>query len=224
MVKKKRCIITFCAHNDDQIIGAGGTIKKYVDSGIKAYTYIFSYGEMSHPHLKPEVIAKTRKKESIRASKVLGDKVNYLGLKEGKFIEQCNIDKIKKIINKHKPEKIFIHSPDDPHPDHRAVFKIMTKLLNNIKYKGNLYCFDVWNIFSFRTRSYPKLFIDISETFNDKVNSFNMHKSQFMAKILIGWSIYTKAIIHGWNNHCKYAELFHRIEINKDNNYIKNGK
>lgn len=222
MAKKKRSIITFCAHNDDQLIGAGGTIKKYANQGIKAYTYLFSYGEMSHPHLKPEIIAKTREKESLRAAKILGDDISYLGLKEGTFLETCDIAKIKKIILSHKPEKIFTHSPDDPHPDHRAVFKIIKQVLHDMNYKGDLYSFNVWNITSVTTREYPKLFIDISDTFKDKIKAFKLHKSQLLTKIIIGWSIYAKAIIDGWNNHCKYAEVFHKINFNDNSNFNGN--
>jgi LmbE family N-acetylglucosaminyl deacetylase len=225
MSKKSKSVIIFCAHNDDQLIGAGGTIRKYVDSGIKVYTYIFSYGEMSHPHLRPEVIAKTREKESFRASKLLGDETNYLGLKEGKFADDFDYNKVKKIISSIKPEKIFTHSPDDPHPDHRSVFRLITKTLSESTYKGDLYCFDVWNVFSFSTRSFPKLFIDITDTFDNKVRAFELHKSQLMAKVLIGWSNYVKAIVHGWNNNCKYAELFHKIDIKKaDKLLIKKDK
>jgi len=215
MKKKKQCVVMFCAHNDDQTIGAGGTIRKYIDEGIDVYTYIFSYGESSHPHLKPEVVAEMREKESIRAAKILGDKIHYFGLKEGKFLETYNSKDIKKIIKDRKPIKIFTHSPDDAHPDHRAVYKIITDTLREIKYKRELYSFDVWHIFSLKTREYPKLFIDISNTFKHKVNALKKHKSQLLAILALFLNIYIKATMHGWNNHCKYAELFHKIELEK---------
>lgn len=212
---KSKSIITFCAHNDDQVIGAGGTIKKYTDSKIKAYTYIFSYGEMSHPHLKPEVVAKMREKESIAAAKVLGDEISYLGFKEGNFAESCNLKQIKQIIKEKNPDKIFTHSPDDPHPDHQAVFSIVKKAIQQLNFRVELYSFDVWNIFSFK-KDRPKLFVDISDTFKYKVKALQKHESQFVTIITLGWSIYFKAIVHGWNNKCRYAELFHKIDLEDD--------
>lgn len=213
MAKKKEAILIFCAHNDDQTIGAGGTIKNCIKNNKKAYTYIFSYGESSHPHLKPEVVAKMREKESIQAARILGDEIHYLGLKEGKFIETFNKDEIKKIIKKINPTKVFTHSPDDMHPDHRAVYKIIKKTLKGMNYKGDMYAFDVWNLFSFKTRDYPKLFMDISDTFKDKLKALEKHKSQILAIILLKWNIYLKAFVNGINNNCKYAELFHKIDF-----------
>ena len=166
--KKKPSIITFCAHNDDQTIGAGGTIRKYANEGINAYTYIFSYGESSHPHLKPEVVVSMREKESLQAARVLGDEIHYLNLKEGKFTQLCDTKILEKIIKEKKPQKIFTHAPDDPHPDHRAVHKIVKDLLKKMDYKGDLYAFDVWNIFSLKTRDFPKLFVDVSDTYKIK--------------------------------------------------------
>ena len=223
--QKEKCIVTLCAHNDDQIIGAGGTIRKYVDEGIAAYTYIFSYGESSHPHLRPEIVSKMRKKESLQGARVLGDQIAYLGLKEGTFMETCNPKEIEEIIRKHKPLKIFTHAPDDPHPDHIAVFKIVTSVAKKMKYKGEIYSFDIWNIFSLKTRDYPKLFVDVSKTFSTKVKSLMKHRSQFNTIVTLGWHMYLKGIINGWNYHCKYAELFHKINLDVvDTIYTKSQK
>jgi LmbE family N-acetylglucosaminyl deacetylase len=50
---KKGTVLVIVAHNDDHIIGAGGTLAKYAQEGKKVRTIIMSYGESSHPHLKP---------------------------------------------------------------------------------------------------------------------------------------------------------------------------
>jgi N-acetylglucosamine malate deacetylase 1 len=215
--KNKRSVIIVCAHNDDQVLAAGGTIRKYVDEGIDVHTYIFSYGETSHPHLKPEIIANTRKKESIRASKILGEHITYFGIKEGSFLKDFDQKKLESIIRIKKPFRIFTHSPDDPHPDHQAVFKLTRSALQKINFKGDLYVFDVWNIFAFRTRNYPKLFVDISTTFSKKREAIQQHKSQTNTMFTIGWSFYLRAIMAGWNNNCKYAEVFHKIPIYDEN-------
>lgn len=207
-------IVFFCAHNDDQLLGGGGTIRKYVNEGKNVYTFIFSFGETSHPHIKPKLVARMRKKESILASKILGDKIKYFGIEEGSFLNKISSDNISEIIKEINPCKIFTHAPDDPHPDHQAVFKLTIEGSKIAKYKGDLFSFDIWNIFSIKTRSFPKLFVDISETFKYKMKAFKEHKSQLSTKISIGWSFYLKAIINGINNHCKYAELFHKININ----------
>ena len=44
--KRKEAVLFLCAHNDDQLIGAGGTIAKYAKEGKKIVTIVFSFGEI----------------------------------------------------------------------------------------------------------------------------------------------------------------------------------
>ena len=215
---EQETVLFLCAHNDDQIVGAGGTVAKYAKEGKKIVTVIFSFGEFSMFHFKEKESRKTRVKESKRAAKLLGEsEIYYLGLKEGSFrkeIEEKDIaTKIKKIIRRVKPGKIFTHSIDDPHPDHREVYHFTSELLDNINYKGDLYSFNVWNYFiNFRRRDRPKLVVDITDTFKTKVEAFRKHKSQRINAILpLMWNVYLQAILNGFNNHVKYAEVFFKI-------------
>ena len=130
-------ILFLIAHNDDQLIGAGGTIAKYAKEGKKVVTIIFSFGESSNPLEQDIFTRRTRVKESKQAAKVLGeDEVYYLALKENKFKEEIEgkkiLDKIEKIIKRIKPKKIFTHSNDDPHPDHKAVHNFTMNLVEKV--------------------------------------------------------------------------------------------
>jgi N-acetylglucosamine malate deacetylase 1 len=211
-------VLFLCAHNDDQIVGAGGTIAKYSKEGRKIVTVIFSYGETSLPHMQEKISRKTRVLESKKAAKLLGEsEVYYLGLKEGNFrkeIEEKDIySKIKVILKRIKPSKIFTHSIDDPHPDHRAVYAFTMELTDKANYKGEVYSFNVWNLFlNLRKRDNPKMVVNITDTFRTKVEAFKKHKSQRPAILSLMWNVYLQAIMNGFNNHMKYAEVFHRIK------------
>ncbi|MFH0875216.1 MAG: PIG-L deacetylase family protein [archaeon] len=219
IVKKPDCILVLCAHNDDQIIGVGGTLAKYAKENKKIITVVFSYGAFSHPHFKKKVIIETRVKESHSANKIIcGDnsEIIYLGLTEGKFTEQINeknlSEKIQKIITEEKPLKIFTHSIDDPHPDHQAVYNYVLALFDNIKYPGELYSFNVWNFFfNFRSRNVPRLVVDISDTFKLKIKAFERHKSQWLVIWQFKWNVYLQGIISGLKFRVKYAEVFYKI-------------
>lgn len=211
-------ILVICAHNDDQILGAGGTLAKAVKEGGSFATVIFSYGESSHPHLKEEIIKKKRLKEAYTSDKILGGSgIIFLGLKDLNFekqIKEKNIKKhIEEIINKHKPTKIFTHSNDDAHPDHRDVYNLVKNLINENKIKSDVYSFDVWNFMKTRKRDQPRMITNISETFKTKIESFNIHESQTLLPglILLRIKIYMQAIINGWKNNCKYGESFVKI-------------
>ena len=212
----KETVLVLGAHNDDPIFGAGGTLAKYAKQGHRIKTVIFSYGEMSHPHLKPEIIKKQRYKESIAADKVIGGRgVQYLGVKDGMFLLEFSNKKIKKkikdIIKKEKPSKIFTHGINDHHQDHFAVYKLMQEIISEMKLKCDIYSFDVWNIIKIFKRNRPRLIVDVTKTFDTKIRAIKAHKSQINTMVSIGWTVYLKAILNGRNNNCKYAEIFDKI-------------
>lgn len=212
----KETVICFCAHSDDQIFGPGGTLAKYAKEGNNIITIIFSYGQLTHPHLKDDVVISMRVNESIKANEVIGGgQVLFLGLSEGKFLQEAKekrvYTKIKRIVQEYKPAKIFIHSQDDPHPDHRAVHQIVSAVIDAIPYHGPVYAFDIWNPFALRKRGEPKLYVDISDTFRTKIKALKVFESQKLALFSLLWSIYVRAIVHGFFHKCRFAERFYKI-------------
>ena len=207
----------FCAHNDDQIIGVGGTLAKYAKEGKNVYTYIFSYGESSHPHFNRKTIVETRVKESQKCDEIMGGSgVIYFGLREAHIKEDFKEKKIEKIIKmvlkEKKPTKIFTHSIDDPHPDHRAVLEIILNIIKKTKYKCDIYSFDIWNPINVRKRNQPKMVVDITKTFDKKIKAFKCHKSQIMTLVPMIPAIYSRAMINGVNYGYKYAEVFIKLK------------
>ncbi|NQV08776.1 PIG-L family deacetylase [Candidatus Woesearchaeota archaeon] len=206
-------IIIFCAHSDDQILGAGGTAAKYAKEGADIHTVIFSYGEGSHFWIKGEITSDIRVKEAKNADKIIkGNGVTFLGLTEGKFREQTKKKNLKKkvreIIEKIKPTKIFTHSKEDPHKDHYAVHDFILDTLNKMKYKCDVYSFDIWNPSRIKRRDHPKLVVDISETFRTKIKALKCFKGEKFALFWLFPTIYIKAISSGFQNHFRYAETF----------------
>lgn len=213
----KETIMVFCAHNDDQIIGAGGTLAKYAQEGKEIIVYIFSFGESSHPHYHKEEIIKRRVKELHNADKALGIKKSFfLGLKEGDFFNEFTKKKRKEIIvralTEQMPTKIFTHSTDDPHQDHQAVNNIVLSIAKELRYQGEIYSFDVWNPFNLRNRDFPKLVVDINETLPLKVKAFTCHRSQVPTLFIMIPSIYIRSFMIGLQYGQRYSEKFTKIQ------------
>jgi len=216
MATKKQNIVVFCAHPDDEIFGLGATLAKYSKQGRNIHTVIFSYGEAGLAWLKPEIAIKTRKKETEKANEIIGGtSISFFGLKEGKFsgdIENKKIkSKIKTIISSKKPIKIFTHSPDDPHPDHRAIYHAVIDAYDESKHDCDVYAFDVWNPFTIRDSHAPRLYEDVTNTFNKKIKALKVFKSQKISLIALLWSVYTKAIVHGFHIHKRFSERFIKL-------------
>lgn len=213
---QKEFILTIGAHNDDYLLGAGGTLYKYTREGKTFSSVIFSYGENSHPHLKEKVVVHSRVKESQDADKILGGEgVIYLGQKEGDFLLEENQKKskefLKKLILDRKPTKIFTHAIQDPHPDHQAVMKTVLEVVEEMNYKGDVYSFDIWNMFNFRRSENLQMIVDVSETFSKKMEAFKAHKSQTNTMVVLGWNIYFKAILNGFKHGYKFCEVFEKL-------------
>jgi LmbE family N-acetylglucosaminyl deacetylase len=208
--------MVLCAHSDDQILGPGGTLAKYANEGKDIVIIVFSFGEKTHPWLKKKHTIEMRVKESQEAAKVIGAKETmFFGLEEGKFakqIEERDIsEKTATLIKKYKPSKIFVHSMDDPHPDHRNVNKFVLGLCDEINYKGDVYVFDIWNPVNFKKGGHLKLVVDTTKTFKTKIKALKCFKSQWLARALLLWSVYFKALKNGFQNNCRYAEVFYKV-------------
>jgi len=209
-------ILVFCAHSDDEIFGPGGTLAKYAKEGKKVHTYVFSYGETSHPHFKRKVIIEMRVLEAQKADEeISGSGVTFFGLSEGNFLEEAKQKELKKkieqIILEKNPVKIFTHNADDPHIDHRSVNKIIMEAIGEIKTRADVYAFDIWNPFTLRYRKNPRLIVDIGNTFKIKIKALSHFKSQKLTMLVLLWSVYTKAIINGWFHGYRAAEVFYKI-------------
>ena len=215
--KKQQNILVFCAHSDDQILGPGGTLAKYAEEKKNICTVIFSYGEAGLPYFKRKVAVETRVKEAKKANEIIGGKdIYFFGLKEGRFPEEIKkkdiIKKIKKLMLEKKPEKIFTHSPEDAHPDHREVLKAVLEALDKARLKSDVYCFDVWNILSFKKSSLPRLYIDITHTIEKKREALKAFTSQKAAIFTLLWGVMIKSLIHGMHlKNSRFAERFFKI-------------
>jgi len=211
-------ILVFCAHSDDQVLGAGATLAKYAKQGHDITVVVFSFGELTHPWLKKEYSASMRVQESKDAGKQLGLKeVSFLGLTEGKFKEEFESKKLKnKIIHlllTKKPNKIFLHSPDDFHPDHRDVYKLITGILKEKKFAGDVYAYEVWNPVDVLKTNWPQMYVDVTDTFNIKLQALGKFKSQKVALTVLIVSVMIGAIVFGIRHDCRFAERFYKVPL-----------
>lgn len=211
---KKENILCIVAHGDDEIIGVGGTIARYSSEGKNIISLILLYGEKSEPWLKEDYLIKARVKESQIVDQYLGvKKTIFLGIKEKdykKLNEEKVKQKIKNIILKYKPIKIFTHA-SDTHHEHRLTNKIIIEIFDELALKNSsLYTFTIWSLVDVN-KNLPRLYVDITKTFDKKIKAIKKFKSQWFSVFLLFPIIHIKAILNGIKNNCKYAELFHKI-------------
>ncbi|MFH1591682.1 MAG: PIG-L deacetylase family protein [archaeon] len=212
----KNTIMVFCAHNDDNILGAGGTIAKYTEEGKEVITVIFSYGEGSHPWFQKKVTTAIRVEEAQAAARIIGEKeIIFLGLSDGKLQAETKAAKVQRrldvLLKRYKPSRIFTHSADELHPDHRAVYGAVLAALDRTRLKPSVFGFPVWHLFSIKERKAPKLYVDISSTFSRKLQGLNAHKSQKVAIYTLAVNTYLKGFLNGLQCESRFAEVFYKL-------------
>jgi N-acetylglucosamine malate deacetylase 1 len=206
-------ILIFCGHSDDEAIGMGGTIAKYVKEKHKVIKVVLSAGEKSIPHLQEKVVKKERIRETSRASKFIGihQDIN-LGLKDTKLKSEIQKERVKKkikeIITKYKPSKIYCPSALDPHPDHQATNTIVIETVDSINKHYPVYAYEVWNIIK---ENHPQLYIDISDYIDIKMKYIKMFKSQWVFMFTLYLPAFFRSFFFGRKNKTKYAERFYKI-------------
>ena len=196
---------TYFVPNSPALVNSG------IDGGGLSACFVVDFKDSTE-----EIIKTKREREARNSGRVLGyNDIQFFGLPDSKIsskIEEMGIkDKIKELIIKYKPIKVFTHNPSDPMPDHNTVNSVVIKAIKELKTRIPLYGFDVWNLYNLKERDRPLYFVDISDTFWTKVKALSMFKTQLHVMLYFLPIVFLRAKFAGRKNHCKYAERFYRL-------------
>lgn len=115
-------ILIITPHPDDEVLGCGGTIKKYTKTGNGVFACIVTKG------YTPEwskIFLNNKLEETKKSNKILGIKktyyLNFPTVKLDSILQKDLNDAIQGIINKVRPEIIFIPHFGDLNKDHRLI-------------------------------------------------------------------------------------------------------
>lgn len=214
-------IAVFSPHNDDHALGMGGTIAKLNKEGHTVHTFIGSFGELSHPHYKPEVIRKERVKEAQRADKVYGGagNVQFLGLRELKFTEDFTRkelgEKLAKRLKRLRVKRVYLTAPNDSHPDHKAFTALILGMLKEHGLAPSVYAFYIYPVL--HLVSAPRVFIDVSDTYGKKLEALKLFTSQFAFTHAITNNIMyvfmlARNAFNGFLRGMRHAEVFYKLQ------------
>jgi len=180
-------ILAIGAHPDDVETSCGGTLAKYAKLGHKVFTATATNGNVGSATLSMEEIARVRKEEARRAAAVIGAEYVCIDYDDEMFFE----DKTARLafidlVRYCKADIILTHNPEDYNPDHELTSKIVNDIavmipIEKIKTKNKPYdkiptiaYFEPVNGLGF----IPTEYVDITETFEQKMAMCLEHKSQ----------------------------------------------
>lgn len=210
-------ILVIAAHPDDEIIGCGGTIAKYINEGNEVYVCIvgegssgrFPLSENNTEEIREEI--KKREEGATNAAKLLGVKDVKLFNLPNLMLYTTIQAKINKLLEEYieivKPDIILTHTNHDRNLDHVAVH-------DSTMIAGR----DIKKIMAYETvgsseNFKPNLFIDISSTYEIKKKSLNFYGSELRdypnPRSLEGMEILSK--YRGMNVRTNMVEAFELI-------------
>jgi len=177
-------VLVFGPHPDDQELGMGGTIARLVDQGHDVVLVDMTDGEPT-PFGDPE----TRHAEATRAAEILGVRRVQIGL-QNRFVEHTieARHKVAGVIREHQADVLFAPFPEDAHPDHRAV----TRIVEDARFDAKLTKIDLpgdpiyprWLFHYYCTHlriiPSPSFLMDISPYVSQKREAITAYASQFV--------------------------------------------
>ncbi len=214
--------LVFGAHPDDEVVGVGGTIAKLAKDGNKVFVVIFTKGEEGYADRKlKDTISELRRKEIEKVKRILGvEEYKLLGRPDmGLTNDKDTFKETIKLIRKYKPDAVFTHYRVDRHRDHRAASRLVTEAfwqsmepvamdLGNPWRPNALYYYEETYPFKF-----PSHIVDITETFEEKMEAMKTYVSQLPVVPFILGGIEGQAIARGALIGAKYGEAFLRSAV-----------
>ncbi len=191
--------LVIVAHPDDAEFWAGGTIARWTDAGVAVTYCVLTNGELGgfDESLPRENMPRIRRTEQQQAAAMLGVKdVRFFGLAECELRSgdmQLRRELVA-LIRQVRPQRIITWSPEwnwqrfrSCHPDHRATGEIALSAI--YPDAGNQFAhmplreeegLEAWTVREAWLINSPQVnhYVDITETFERKVVSVRLHKSQ----------------------------------------------
>lgn len=181
------------AHPDDAEFSSGGTISRFAKEGKRTIIIQVTSGNRgtSDRGFTPETLIATREAEEQEAVRRMGvSELVFLHEPDGALVPDLSLrEKIVRMIRTYKPDVIITHDPFRPyalHPDHRAagmaahdaVYPTARDFLYYPEHlEAGLEPHKTAEIWYFGAES-PDVFIDITDTFDAKIDALKAHKSQ----------------------------------------------
>lgn len=195
-------VLVIAAHPDDEVLGMGGTITKYVKDGHELKIVIMATGIISRRSSKytnstsyqvnEKTIEKMKgqvnalQKDSIKAAKIMGVKnIEFVDFPDNEMDKISNLEITKKIessIADFRPDVVFTHSQNDINVDHRMIYDAtITATRPNSKYQvKKVISFEVPSSteWYFPAKFSPNIFVDISKELTAKIRALSAYKTE----------------------------------------------
>lgn len=218
------------AHPDDAEFSSAATIAKFAREGKRVVIIQVTSGECgsSDRDAVPEQLALTREAEEQESAKRLGvAEVVFLRCPDGRLTPDIDLrEKIVRAIRTFRPDVVVTHDPFRPyalHPDHRAVGmathdSVYPTARDHLNFPDHLASglephktAEIW----YFGADQPDVYVDITESFDAKIDALKAHKSQVGEAESMGERLRERAAEVAESQPFELAEAFKVVKMRR---------
>jgi len=179
-------ILIIAPHMDDEALGCGGTISRYVNEGHDVHVVFIAHRIYNHTF--DNSTNEQERESALFAKEILGyQKATFLDLNDER-LDVCLQDIIiplEKVVQNYSPEIVFLCHRGDNNQDHRAVFHAARVVLrpSATPYIKKVLCYEVPSSTEqsppFSEDAFiPNVYIDIDKTLPKKIEAIKKYQRE----------------------------------------------
>jgi len=195
-------ILAIGSHPDDIEIGCGGALLRHRAQGDQVKMLILTGGGRGGDINSGNLVF-TRMKEAKAAADLIDAQLILWDYTDTEIPETyALVEKIERIVNEFKPDRVYIPYGQDTHQDHRVTSNVAKSACRKVK---QILEYEEPSSYNSFTANY---WIDISAHIEMKLESIKCHMSQGHKEILKAKSIEGLNLYRGYQANTMYAEGF----------------
>jgi len=184
-------VLVLAPHPDDETVGCGGTLRKYVNSGARVKVVVMTDGRLGNAEIRrlaeddpvrrqmqDELVAQ-RRREAFAALDVLGvEEKEFLAARDGELRASVSViaPKLAQTLSQWRPDAVLLPFVTDRHRDHFAANCCFIEAIEqlNAAWTQALQCvaYEIWSPI------YANVYVDISATMRLKQRALSCYESQ----------------------------------------------
>ena len=174
-------VLVIAAHPDDELLGAGGTVRRHALDGDTVHLVVVCEG-VTMRYQGQDV---PQQEHGAKAAEILGAaSIKMLGFPDQHLDTLCLVDiakPLEELVRSLKPQIVYTHFGEDLNMDHRMVFEAVSVACRPaVAQVEAVYGFETpssteWHL---PIRFSPNYFVDISETLEEKLTAFECYESE----------------------------------------------
>lgn len=193
-------IIGFAAHPDDAEIFFFGTLAAAREGGAEVGWVIATDGSRGG-EAAAEELREIRRREAMEAAALLGVTPIFLDRIDGELAADAAAGLIEREILRLRPDLVITHAPNDYHPDHRALSRLVA---DAARFRAPVVFADTLLGVGFE----PTLYVDITAHRDMKVDAIRMHASQEPGRFVEATEVWNRFRALQCNAGPGHAEAF----------------